>query len=77
MYSREHMELLTDVLNKFRDFQGALINHFDKLVKDGQIFDLEDESERFKSHSQQGVQLINAQKKLDKFKREHQSEIEK
>lgn len=71
------MELVTDVLNKFRVFQDALFNHFDKLVKDGKIFDLEDEAERFKSHSQEGVQLINAQKILDKFKREHLSQIEK
>jgi hypothetical protein len=77
MYSQEHMELLADVLNKFKIFQEALFNHFDKLVKDGQFFDLEDEAERFKSNSQEGVQLINAQKKLDKFKREHLSQTEK
>lgn len=77
MYSHEHKELLTDVLNKFKIFQEALFNHFDKLVKDEQIFDFEDEAERFKSHSQEGVQLINAQKKLDKFKREHLSQTEK
>ena len=74
MYSQEHMDLLTDVLNKFRAFQGALFNHLDKLVKDGRIFDLEDEADRFKSNSQEGVELINAQKKLDKFKREHPSQ---
>ena len=77
MYSQEHMELLTDVLNKFKVFQEALFNHLDKLVRDGRIFDLEDEAERFKSNSQEGVQLINAQKKLDKFKREHLSQTEK
>ena len=68
--SREHFELITDVVNKYRIFQKSFFEHLDKIIKEEKNFDIEEEAERFKSNSKEGVELINAQKKLDKFKRD-------
>ena len=73
MLSKEHMELMADVLAKYKIFQNALFNHFDELVKHEKVFDIEDEAEKFKAYSKEGVQLINAQKQLDKFRRDNLS----
>jgi hypothetical protein len=75
MYSLEYIRLISDGVEKLRDFNRVMLHALDKRTSANDLVDIEEEVEKLKLSTPEGRAFLEATEKCRQYRESHKREF--